>query len=54
VYGYPLQEGTAIAVREAARASTQHPAPSQIVFVAFSERVEEAFETAVRAESGGP
>jgi O-acetyl-ADP-ribose deacetylase (regulator of RNase III) len=54
VYGYPLRDGTAIAVREAALALKQNRAPSEIVFVAFSDHVEKAFETAMQGESGGP
>jgi O-acetyl-ADP-ribose deacetylase (regulator of RNase III) len=51
VYGYPLKEGTEVAIREAVLAEKQRRAPSQVVFVAFSERVEEAFSDAVRKVS---
>jgi O-acetyl-ADP-ribose deacetylase (regulator of RNase III) len=49
VYGYPVSEGTAIGVSVAAAAAREGRAPSQVVFVAVTERVEKAFEAALAA-----
>jgi O-acetyl-ADP-ribose deacetylase (regulator of RNase III) len=46
-YGYPLREGTEIAVCAVALAAATTPALERVVFVAMSEAVEQAFSDAV-------
>jgi O-acetyl-ADP-ribose deacetylase len=53
VYGYPLREGTEIAVREVALVRDAKRAPERVVFVAFNAAVEAAFERAVELASTG-
>jgi O-acetyl-ADP-ribose deacetylase (regulator of RNase III) len=47
VYGYPLAEATAIAVRETKAFLDQHPEIEEVLFVAFSPEVKAAYEAAL-------
>ncbi len=48
VYGYPLNEACAIAVRETRAALARYPAIEQVTFVCFTPAVRTAYEHALR------
>jgi O-acetyl-ADP-ribose deacetylase len=47
VYGYPVEEATAIAVRETAAFLDEHPLPERVLFVCFGDEVCSAYERAL-------
>ena len=49
VYGYPLGEATAIAVRETAAFLEKEPSIQEVIFVAFSPEIAHAYERVLAA-----
>ncbi|HKV83775.1 MAG TPA: O-acetyl-ADP-ribose deacetylase [Ktedonobacterales bacterium] len=47
IYGYPLDQATGIAVREAAGFLAEHESPATVTFVCFSRRALEAYQRAL-------
>ncbi|HWI41762.1 MAG TPA: O-acetyl-ADP-ribose deacetylase [Verrucomicrobiae bacterium] len=52
VYGYPMDDACAIAVEEARDALQHDPELRQVIFVAFSQRAEDAYRKAMRSVFG--
>jgi O-acetyl-ADP-ribose deacetylase (regulator of RNase III) len=55
IYGYPLADAAAIAVREVHAWHAAHDKPADVIFCTFGDQATEAFETALsRPRGGGP
>jgi O-acetyl-ADP-ribose deacetylase len=54
VYGYPVEEATAIAVRETSAFLNEHALPERVLFVCFGDDVCGAYERALAAPQTPP
>ena len=54
VYGYPLEDAVAIAVRECAAGAEAHPAIEKIVFACFDEKMLKLYQKALAKAPGYP
>ena len=52
VYGYPLEDAVAIAVRECASGLERHPQIEKIIFACLDEKMLKLYESALKALSG--
>ncbi len=49
IYGYPVDQAVAIALREVRAALVDRNAPARVIFACFSRRILDAYENALRA-----
>ena len=52
IYGYPIDEATAIAVREARVFANTNPEVDRVIFVAFGEEIHEAYRRELSSGAG--
>lgn len=53
IYGYPLDQATGIAVREAAGFLAEHESPATVTFVCFNRRALDVYQRALDALASG-